>query len=97
MTKAYYIESKSYWKDTHGTDYQVADGGDLPTIYTSRKKSLERIERMIQLYTETMGYTVVIPNESYPGVGKNYLYACRLQKGNPEIRLEIRLYTIYIY
>lgn len=44
-----------------------------------------------------MGYTVVIPNESYPGVGKNYLYACRLQKGDPEIRLEIRLYSIYIY
>jgi hypothetical protein len=95
MTKAYYIETKSYWKDSHGTDLQVADGGDLPIIYRTLKRALERVERMIKLYTETMGYTVIIPNDNYPGVGSQYHYACRLQKENPQIRLEIRIYTIY--
>lgn len=97
MDKAYYIESKSYWQDSHGTDWQVADGGDLPIIYHSLSEALERCDNMVKLLTEKMDYTVVIPNDSYPGVGKQYHYACRLQKDDPQIRTEIRLYTIIIY
>lgn len=97
MYKAYYIESKSYWKDTNGTDHQVADGGDLPILYTSRKKALGRVDRMIKLLTEQMGYKVIIPNENYPGVGDDYIYACRLSKTSPDLRLELRIYYINIY
>lgn len=96
MRKAYYIESKSYWQDSIGTDYQIADGGDLPIIYSSLNKALKRCESIIKLLTEKMGYTVVIPNESFPGVGEQYHYACRLSKDDPNIRTEIRLYTIWI-
>lgn len=97
MKKAYYIENKSYWTDSKGTDHQVADGGDLPIIYTSLKRALRRVDNIIKLLTEKMGYTVVIPNESFPGVGNQYHYACRLQKDDPQIRVEIRLHTIIIY
>lgn len=97
MRKAYYIESKTYWKDKHGTDLQVADGGDLPILYTSRKKAFGRVDRMIKLLTEQMGYTVIIPNENYPGVGDNYIYACRLSKTSPDLRLELRIYPVNIY
>lgn len=97
MEKAYYIENKSYWQDSHRTDFQVADGGDLPIIYHSLNKALKRCDNMIKLLTEKMGYTVDIPNESFPGVGKQYHYACRLQKHDPQIRVEIRLYSIFIY
>ena len=96
MYKAYYIETKSYWKDTNGTDHQIADGGDLPIIYSSLKKALKRAHHMIKLLTEQMGYEIVIPNDRYPGVGSQYHYACRLRKNNPKIRLEIRIYTINV-
>ena len=96
MDKAYYIENKSYFVDSNGTDIQVADGGDLPIIYHSLKKALNRCESMIKLLTEKMGYTIVIPNHSFPGVGEHYLYACRLTKDDPQIRVELRLYTIWI-
>lgn len=96
MDKAYYIENKTYWQDSDGTDRQVADGGDLPIIYHSLRKALKRCDNIIKLLTEKMGYTVVIPNESYPGVGEHYLYACRLTKDDPQIRVELRIYTIWI-
>lgn len=97
MEKAYYIENKSYWQDSHGADHQVSDDGDLPIIYYRLSEALKRCDNMIKLFTEKMGYTVVIPNESFPGVGKLYHYACKLQKDDPQIRVEIRLYTIVIY
>lgn len=96
MYEAYYIEIKSYWHDVLGTEYQISDAGDLPILYRSLDEASERVKGMIKLYTDEMGYRVVIPNESYPGVGKHYHYACRLQKDSPLIRLEIRLYTVYI-
>lgn len=96
MDELFYIETKSYWKDAYGTDYQVADCGDLPIIYRSLKEALRRVDNMVKLYTETMNYQVAIPNDSFPGVGTQYHYACRLEKADPQIRLEIRLYTIYI-
>ena len=97
MEKAYYIENKTYWQDSYGIDRQVADDGDLPIIYHSLSKALKRCDNIIKLLTEKMGYTVVIPNESYPGVGKQYHYACRLHKDDPQFRVEIRLYSIIIY
>lgn len=96
MKRAYYIESKSYYQDSYGTDHQVADGGELPIIYLSLKDAIKRCESMIKLVTEKMGYKVVISSDNYPGVGKDYHFACRLTKINPEIRLEIRLYSIII-
>lgn len=96
MDELYYIEEKSYWLDANGTDHQVSDAGELPTIYRSRTEALKRCYSKVKLYTEEMGYKVVIPNNKYPGVCRRYHYACRLQKENPQIRLEIRLYTIYV-
>lgn len=97
MIKGYYIEIKNYCLDSNGIDYQVADDGDLPLIYRALSKAQKRIEDKIQLYTKKMGYTIAIPNDSYPGVGEHYLYACRLTKNDPQIRLELRLYTIWIH
>lgn len=96
MDELYYIEVKSYWQDANGTDNQVADGGDLPIIYRSKTEALKRCYSMIKLYSEQMNYEIVIPNDRFPGVGSNYHYACRLRKKDPQIRLEVRLYTIYI-
>lgn len=96
MYKAYYIEEKSYWLDANGTDHQVSDAGELPTIYRSRTEALKRCYNKVKLYTEEMGYKVVTPINQSPGVCKGYLYACTLQKENPQIRLEIHLYIIYI-
>lgn len=96
MNEVYYIEIKSYWQDEFGTEFQVEDIGDLPIIYLSGTEALKRCCSMVRQYTEEMDYQVVIPNNEYPGVGGKYHYACRLRKDHPQMRLEIRLYTIYI-
>lgn len=35
MMKVYVIQSKSFYKDDRGIDYQIADYGEVPCIFTS--------------------------------------------------------------
>lgn len=97
MTTGYYIEGKAYWKDAYGTDHQVADGGELPIIYSSRKNAAKRVKNMIKVYTGMMGYTVTVSDKNHPDATGSCIYACSLRKENPEVRLEVRVYEITIH
>lgn len=95
MTKIYYVETKSYWQDEYGTDHQIADGGDMPIIYTSKKKAIERAKLKEQLNIEIYGYKTTIPDSKYPCKKTNCLYAVRQIHKDGRLRQEIRVYETH--
>ena len=95
MIRLYYVETKSYWQDELGTDYQIADGGDMPIIYTSKKKAIERAKRMEQRNIEIYGYVTTISDSKYPCKKTNCLYAVRQEHKDRRLRHEIRVYETY--
>ncbi len=97
MIEAFYIETKFYMTDANGTDYQMADGGDLPIVYRALSKALKRAENITQLHPNIMGYTVTQPNEGFPDKPRHCHYACTLTKAKPQVRLEIRLYSFMLH
>lgn len=96
MIEGFYIEKKFYGRDERGIDYQMADAGDHPIIYRALSKALKRTERIIKNYTGIMGYTLTQPNENHPDKHEYCHYAATLTKADPQIRMEIRLYSILI-
>lgn len=96
MKQAYYIEDKTYWTDVDGEDYQVADGGELPIVYTSLKKASSRLERMVKAFTEESGYLVTITDENHPAKRNHCLHAWTLVSVSPQFRRELRLYRFFI-
>lgn len=97
MKQAYYIENKTYWTDAEGEDYQMADGGELPIVYTSLKKASSRLERMVKMYTEKTGYKVITTDENHPAKKNHCLHAWSLVASAPHIRVELRLYRFFIH
>ena len=95
MTKIYYVETKSYWRDELGTDYQVADGGILPIICTSKKSAIDFAQRLEKSNIEDYSYQVTIPDSEYPCKKTNCLYAVRLENKERRMRLEIKVYLTY--
>lgn len=96
MKKAYYIENKSYWKNAVLLDYQMADGGEMPIVYTSQRKASSRLENMVKVYTEKMGYKVITTDENHPAKRNHCLHAWTLENQAHHSRVELRLYIFYI-
>lgn len=44
MMKVYVIQSKSFYKDDRGIDYQVADYGEVPCVFTSLRRAKKSME-----------------------------------------------------
>lgn len=97
MKQAYYIENKTYWTDAEGEDYQMADGGELPIVYTSLKKASSRLERMVKMYQEKTGYKVITTDENHPAKINHCLHAWTLTSTAPHMRVELRLYRFFIH
>lgn len=95
MAKIYYVETKIFWTDGLGIDYQIADAGDMPIISTSKKKAIERAKRMEQRYIEMFGYETTIPDSEYPCKKTTCLYAVRQEHNERRLRHEIRVYETY--
>lgn len=95
MTKIYYVEKKSYWKDSYGIDHQIADGGDMPIIGTSKKSAIDFAQRLETKNVEDYGYQVTISDSEYPCKKTNCLYAVRLEDKERRMRLEIKVYLTY--
>ena len=53
MMKVYVIQSKSFYKDDRGIDYQIADYGEVPCIFTSlvRAKASMEIRKNTRINT----------------------------------------------
>lgn len=92
MTTIYYVETKTYWQDAFGADYQIADAGELPIISTTKKKAIERAKWMENTYIEKFGYKTTIPDSEYPYKKIYCLYAVRQENKERRMRHEIRVY-----
>lgn len=97
MIRLFYIERNSYYINSAGCDQQVANGGTLPDLYTSKQKALQAAQRSCEYFENIYGYKVVIPNNENPAVKDNCIFAVRLYCEFTEIRLEIRVYEIYTH
>lgn len=95
MRKIYYVETKTYWKDEHGADYQIADGGCMPIISTSKKRAIEVAKMMEQTYNEKFGYKTTIPDSGYPCKKTLCLYAVRQENEQHKLRRELKVYETY--
>lgn len=53
MMKVFVIQSKSFYKDDRGIDYQIADYGEVPCIFTSlvRAKASMEIRKNTRINT----------------------------------------------
>lgn len=92
MTRIYIIESKGYVTNHDGIEYQCADGGSLPQVYTKEFRAISAAKRSVKHYQEKFGYDLVMQTPDYPAVGKNCLYAARLIKDGGKWRQEFRVY-----
>lgn len=97
MKRLYYIEHKAYYIDTDGVEHQIADGGELPVIYSNQAKAIQRAEKKVSYYVENFGYRITISNDTNPARKGDCLYAVRIQKGEKNYRDEIRVYKIFTY
>lgn len=95
MIRIYYVETKSYWQDELGTDYQIADAGIMPLVSTNETNALDLAKQLEKRYIEEYGYRVTIPDSKYPCKKTNCLYAVRLEKKERRMRHEIRVYKTY--
>lgn len=59
MKKIFLVEQKSFFKDSLGIEYQVADWGLLPDVYTSFKRAVEAMARLQELKQSLYGDRVV--------------------------------------
>lgn len=90
--RIYIIESKTYAIDSNGIEYQLADGGELPLVFTSKNRAIASAKRAVAIYQSQFGYKLVMESPLYPAVGDNCLYAARLTKYNDQWRQEFRVY-----
>lgn len=95
MKTIYYVETKTYWQDEKGADYQIADGGLMPIISTNQQRAIERAKRMENRYTEEYGYKTTIPDSEYPCKTEYCLYAVRQENEETRMRHEIRVYKTF--
>lgn len=93
--KLYYLFKKSYSKLLDGFEYQLADGGEKPEIFTNRKKAEHSFDYSVKFYSCSFGYDLIIPSEINPAAKGDCLKAARLYDKKCDIRLEIRLYQIW--
>lgn len=90
--RIYMIESKTYATDSDGKEYQMADGGELPRVFTNKDRAIASAKRAVEIYQTQFGYKLVMESPSYPAVGDNCLYAARLTKNGDQWRQEFRVY-----
>ena len=55
MKYIYAIETKSFFKNANGIDYQVADLGTLPMLFGNFKKAVMMMQRKRDTHTQLFG------------------------------------------
>lgn len=92
MQRIYLIESKDYYLDDRGIEYQMADGGCLPQVFTSQSRAIKVAQEKVDAYVNRYQYDVTIDNNHYPKTDKRIVFATRLERVHEKMRHEIRVY-----
>lgn len=59
MTTIYLVETKEFYTSHDGFEYQVADMGTLPYLFTSIKRAAQQMEACRKVHTEILNETIV--------------------------------------
>ena len=59
MMKVYVILSKSFYTDDRGIDYQIADYGEVPCIFTSLVRAKESMQRRKSVRLNTCNERII--------------------------------------
>lgn len=88
MTKVWYVEEKQFF-NSNGTDYQVADCGQIIHLYSSKSKA-EKYQEQLEKFLNVCGYKLK-ENTEFPE--KTYIY----KKDNDEGRIIIKIREIEVH
>ena len=59
MATIYLVETKTFYTDSDGNEYQLADLGSLPNLFTSIKRAAKQMEICRKVHTELFNETIV--------------------------------------
>ena len=59
MATIYLVETKTFYTGSNGNEYQLADLGSLPILFTSIKRAAKQMEICRQVHTEIFNETIV--------------------------------------
>ena len=97
MKKVYVIQSKSFFKDDRGIEYQIADYGEMPCIFTSlvrAKASMQRRKDMrISTFNERIVSECPAGRDSAPSLVQEFTTI----KDEIDVRTIVSLWEVYTY
>lgn len=59
MATIYLVETKTFYTGSDGNDYQLADLGTLPKLFTSFKRAVSQMNVCRKVHTEIFNETIV--------------------------------------
>lgn len=59
MARIYLIETKTFYTGSDGNEYQLADLGTLPVLFTSFKRAVKQMDLCRKAHTEIFNETIV--------------------------------------
>lgn len=92
--KIFYIEKKSFCTIREDLDYQFADVGIQPLLYTSEMKALRKAKRLTDYLIENCRYDLTDETDAISKQKDNCLYAVQLKERQSSFRMVIRVYQV---
>lgn len=97
MRRLYLVENKSFYKSIDGIEYQSADLGVLPYVYTNKKKAIKRAVDMADRYAKAFGYQLETSDVCENGDNLGRLYYAELRKVSDGSRFVVSVYEQFTW
>lgn len=97
MRRLYLVEYKSFFKSRDGIEYQTADLGALPFVYTNRKKAIKRAADMVDRYAKTFDYQLKTSDVCENGNNQGRLYNAELEHVTYGLRFVVSVYEQFTW
>lgn len=96
MKQLYYIEKKSYFRLRDGIEYQCADGGELPQLFTSFKKAVESMQFSREFREHICGEEITYNMGNEEGLPEHLLDRFETICPKTNIRTMFSLYKVWV-
>lgn len=97
MRRFYAVEFKSFFKSFDGIEYQSADLGVLPYVYTNKKKAIKRAADMVDRYAKFFGYQLKTNDFCDNGNNQGRIYMAELRKDSSGSRFVVSVYESFTW